>query len=86
MQLRKSKKGWTEDEMALSARINSAKNQNKGSYTTKARRVKGRCHHRGKFGHRKENCKDWLKLTKEERDKADKRKVRREAKEKLTAY
>ena len=70
MQLRKEN-GWAEDEMALAACQNSTKNQNKGSNQRKATRVIGRCHHCGKYGHKKVDCREWLKLTKEEQDKAD---------------
>ena len=35
-------------------------------------KVKGRCHHCGKYGHKKVDSRDWLKLTKEGQDKADK--------------
>ena len=58
--------GWTEDEMALSASQNSAKNQNICSNQRKTMKFQGTCHHCGKFGHKKVDCRDWLKLTKEE--------------------
>ena len=71
MQLRKEN-GWAEDEMALAASQNSTKNQNEGSNQRKTMRFKGRCHHCGKDGHKKVDCRDWLKLTKEEQEKAGK--------------
>ena len=52
MQLRKEN-GWAEDEMALAASLNSAKNQNKGSNQRKTTRFNGRFHHSGKYGHKK---------------------------------
>ena len=58
--------------MALSASQHSAKNQNIGSNQRKTTRVNGRCHHCGKFGHKKVDCRNWLNLTKEEQAKADK--------------
>ena len=64
--------GWAEDEMALAPSQNSTKNQNKGSTQRKTTKVKGRCRHCGKSGHKTVDCRDWLKLTKEEQDKADK--------------
>ena len=33
---------------------------------------KGRCSHCGKWGHKKAKCREWLKLTHEEQDKAHK--------------
>ena len=65
MQLQKEN-GWNEDEMALSASQDSAKNQNKGSNPRKSTSFKGRCCHCGKFGHKKVDYRDWLKLAKEE--------------------
>ena len=50
IQLRKEN-GWAEDEMALAASQDSAKNQNTGSNQRKTRRFKGRCCHCGKYGH-----------------------------------
>ena len=74
MQLPKKENVWAEDDMALSASQNSTKNQNKGSDQRKTMKSKRRCHHCGKFGHKKGDCRDWLKLTKEEQEKADKEK------------
>ena len=71
MQLRKGN-GWTKDEMALAETQNSDKKQNKGSSHRKPTRFKGRCDHCGKYGHNKVDCREWLKLTKEEQVKADK--------------
>ena len=64
MQLRKLK-GWGEDEVALSASQNSARFQKKGTTPRQTPRFKGRCHHCGKWGHKKEHCREWLKFTKE---------------------
>ena len=64
MQLSKEN-GWAEDEMALSASQKSARNQNIGSNQRKTTKFKGRRCHCGKFGHRKVDCRDWIKLTKE---------------------
>ena len=73
MQLQKEK-GWEEDEMALSASQNSAKNQNKGSHQRKIPRFKEDVVTTVvRWGHNKENCRYWLKLTKEEQEKADKK-------------
>ena len=63
--------------MALSANQISTRNQNKGSHPRKTPRFKGRCHHCGKWGHKKENCREWLKLTKEGQEKADKESQKR---------
>ena len=57
--------------MALAASQDSAKNQN-SSNQRKTTRFKERCCHCGKYGHKKVDCREWLKLTKEEQDKADK--------------
>ena len=86
IQLRKEN-GWAEDEMALAASQDSAKNQNTGSNQRKTRRFKGRCFHCGKYGHKKIDCREWLKLTKEEQDKADKEQQEKsEEKPKITSY
>ena len=58
--------------MALSASQNSAKNQNEGSNQRKPTKFKGRCCHGGNFGNQKVDCRDWLKLTKEEQAKVAK--------------
>ena len=73
MQLKKEK-GWGEDEMALSQSQNSARFQKKGTTPRQTPRFKGRCHHCGKWGHKKENCRECLKLTKEQQEQADKEK------------
>ena len=73
MQLRKEK-GWGEDEMALSASQNSARFQKKRTNPRQTPRFKGRCHHCGKWGHKKEHWREWLKLTKEQQEQADKEK------------
>ena len=88
MQLQKEN-GWAEDEMARSASQNSAKNQNKGSNLRKTTKFKGRCHHCVKFGQKKVDCRDWLKLTKEEQEKADKEKSEekpKKSKEQIKCY
>ena len=71
MQLQKEK-GWGEHEMALSASQNSGKNQNKSARPLKPTTFKGQCSHCGKWGHKKAKCREWLKLTQEEQEKADK--------------
>ena len=48
--------------------------QKKGTNPRQTPRFKGRCHHCGKWGHKKENCREWLKLTKEQQEQADKEK------------
>ena len=73
MQLRKEK-GWTEDEMALSPIQNRARLQKKGTNPRQTPRFKGRCCHCGKWGHKKEHCREWLKLTKEQQEQTDKEK------------
>ena len=70
MQLR-NENGWAEDEMALAASQNSTKNQNKGSNQRKTKRFKGRGCHCAKYGHKKVDCRDWLKSTKEEQEKSE---------------
>ena len=73
MQLCKEK-GWGEDEVALSASQKSASFQKKGTNPRKTPWFKGRCHHCGMWGHKKEHCRVWLKLTKEQQEQADKEK------------
>ena len=38
-------------------------------------RLKGRCHHCGKWGHKKAHCREWLKLTIEQQEQADKERI-----------
>ena len=71
MQLQKEK-GWGEDEMALSASQNCARFQKKGTNSRQTLRFKGKCCHCGKWEHKKEHCMEWLKLTKEQQEQADK--------------
>ena len=71
--------------MALSASQNSARFQEKGTNPRQTPRFKGRCHHCHKWGHEKEDCREWLKLTKEQQEQADKGKVRRKTKKIFTA-
>ena len=88
MQLHKEN-GWAEDEMALSASQNSARNQKEGSNQRKTTKFKDRCCHCGKFGHKKVDCRDWSKLSKEEQEKADKesqKRSQRKAKSILNAF
>ena len=65
MQLRKEN-GWDEHKMVFSASHNSIRNQNKVSNQRKTTKSIGRCCHCGKFGHKNTDCRNWLKLTKEE--------------------
>ena len=60
--------------MALSASQNNMRNQNKGSGPRRTTTFKDRCSHCGKRRHKnkKVKCREWLKLTHEEQDKADK--------------
>ena len=60
--------------MSLSVSQNSARFQKKETNPTQTPRFKGRCHHCGKWGHKKEHCREWLKLTKEQQEQADKEK------------
>ena len=60
--------------MALSASHNSMRSQKKGTSSRQTARYKGRCHHCGKWGHKKEHCREWLQFTKEQQDQADKEK------------
>ena len=85
MQLREEK-GWGEDEMSLSASQNSARFQKKGTNPRQTTRFKGRCHHCGKWGHKKEHCREWLKLTKEQQEQADKEKSEQTSAEKPRKY
>ena len=60
--------------MTLSASQNSARFQKKGTNPRQTPRFMGRCCHCGKLGHKKEHCREWLKLTKEQQEQADKEK------------
>ena len=68
MQVQKEK-GWEDDVMALSTSQNSARFQKKGTNPRQTPRFKRRCCDCGKWGHKKEHCREWLKLTKEQADK-----------------
>ena len=58
--------------MALSGSQNNAWFQNKGTNPRQTPRLKRRCRHCGKWRHKKEHCREWLKLTKEQQEQADK--------------
>ena len=81
MQLKKEK-GWGDDEMTHSASQNNGKVQKKGINP----RFKGRCNHCGKWGNKKEQCREWLKLTKEQQDQADKERSEHKTNEKPRKY
>ena len=85
MQLRKQK-GWGEDEIALSASQNSARFQKKGTTPRQTPRFKGRCHHCGKWGDKKEHCREGLKLIKEQQEQADKEKSKQWSEEKARKH
>ena len=81
IQLRKEK-GWGEDEMDLSASQNNVRFQKKGTTPRQTPRFKGRSHHCGKWGNKKEHSREWLKLTKERQEQADKEKTEQRQEEK----
>ena len=71
----KREHGWSEDEMALNMKISShqsrnIKNENKGRF------FKGRCHHSGKYGHKKADC--WDLKNKQEKSQESERKVQKD--------
>ena len=68
MQLRKEN-AWAEDEMLLQQAKTALRTKIKVQIKEKTTRFKGRCFHCGKYGHNKVDCRDWLKLTKEEWEK-----------------
>ena len=85
MQVQKEK-GLEEDEMALSTSQNSARFQKKVTNPRQTPRFKGRCCHCGKWGHKKEQCREWLKLTKEQQEQADKEKSEQRSEEEPRKY
>ena len=72
--------------MALSASQNSARFQKKGSMLRQTPRFMGSTCHCGKWGHKKEHYREWLKLTKEQQEQADKEQSEQRSEEKPRKY
>ena len=71
----KREHGWSEDEMPFN--VNSGNNQNKNvKKGSKRKYFKGRCHHCGKFGHKKADC--WDLKNKEEKHQKNKKTVQKD--------
>ena len=72
--------------MVLSASQNSAWFQKKGTNTRQNPWFKGKCHHCGKWEDKKQHCRKWLKLIKEQQEQADKEKSEQKSEGKPRKY